>query len=291
MSQPLQHITPLWWHLHPTTPLLPTMSPSRTTSQSTMSTGQLVMPAWTTLAMRIPLTPSSAAPASPSPPACTLTLNPDVRRIAFATTEGTDLRELASSAPTGRSSISTCSGASSGTQWTAARPSPSTVSMQTPCSTPTSQNPSWTSTATSSHLPWWLTRTLTMQLSTTLLLTMQPPSTTPHPSIPWQSHATPLPSMLHQLSTMRLLQSTMQLHQSTMQLLLSTMQLLLSMQSMHLLLLLSMQLLQSATVSHLSQTLESRRCRERVQSCDYLSIYCSVAPVSHGVTPFTNFGK
>merc|ERR550525_1549926 len=116
MSQPLQRIMPLWWHLHPTTPLLPTMSPSRTTSQSTMSTGQLVMPAWTTLAMRIPLTPSSAAPASPSPPACTLTLNPDVRRIAFATTEGTDLRELALFAPTEHSSISTCSGASSGTQ-------------------------------------------------------------------------------------------------------------------------------------------------------------------------------
>merc|ERR550517_1277051 len=260
MSQPLQHITPLWWHLHPTTPLLPTMSPSPTTSQSTMSTGQLVMPAWTTLAMRIPLTPSSAAPASPSPPACTLTLNPDVRRIAFATTEGTDLRELASSAPTGRSSISTCSGASSGTQWTVARPSPSTVSTQIPCSTPTSQNPSWTSTATSSHLLWWLTRTLTMQLSTTLL----------HPTTPLLTMLLPsttlLPTMLS-LPTMLLL---------TMQLLLFTMQLLLSMQSMHLLLLLSMQLLQSATVSHLSQTLESRRCRERVQSCDNLSIYCSV---------------
>merc|ERR1719209_2035123 len=89
MNQHLQLITPLWWHLHPTTPLLPTMSPSPTTSQSTTSTGQLVMPALTTLAMRIPLTPSSAVPASPSPPACTLTLNPDVRPIVFATTEGT----------------------------------------------------------------------------------------------------------------------------------------------------------------------------------------------------------
>merc|ERR550517_1973945 len=226
MSQPLQHITPLWWHLHPTTPLLPTMSPSPTTSQSTMSTGQLVMPAWTTLAMRIPLTPSSAAPASPSPPACTLTLNPDVRRIAFATTEGTDLREPASSAPTEHSSTSTCSGASSGTQLTAALPSPSTASTQTPCSTHTCQNPSWMNTETLSHLLWSPMRTPTMRwstmlhpttgllttqpLSTMLLPTMQPqstmllptmlllfimllptmvpPSTTPHPSIPWQFH-------------------------------------------------------------------------------------------------------
>merc|ERR1719209_1529810 len=183
MTQPLQRITPLWWHLHPTTPLLPTMSPSPTTSQSTTSTGQLVMPALTTLAMRIPLTPSSAAPAFPSPPACTLTLNPDVRRIASATTEGTDLREPASSAPTEHSSISTCSGASSGTQLTAARPCPSTASTLTPCSIPTCPNPSWTSTETLSHLLLWLMRTPTTQLSTMLhptmlLLTMLLPSTT-----------------------------------------------------------------------------------------------------------------
>merc|ERR1719266_2608165 len=222
--------------------------------------------------MPTPPTLSSAAPASPSPLACTLTMNPDVRRIASATTEGTDLREPASSAPTEHSSISTCSGASSGTQLTAVLPSPSTVSTQTPCSIPICPNPSWTSTVTSSHLLSWLTRTPTMQLSTmlyptmpllimllpstTLLLTMlllstmllpttQPPSTTPPPSIPWRSPTIPLPSMLHQLPTMQLLLFTMQLHQFTMQLLLS-------MQSMHLPLLQSMRLLQSVTVSHLS---------------------------------------
>merc|ERR1719266_1907913 len=133
--------------------------------------------------MPTPPTPSSAAPAFPSPPACTLTLNPDVRRIASATTGGTDLREPASSAPTEHSSTSTCSGASSGTQLTAALPSPSTASTQTPCSTHTCQNPSWTSTETLSHLLSWLTRTPTMQLSTMLyptmpLLIMLLPSTT-----------------------------------------------------------------------------------------------------------------
>merc|ERR1719234_553484 len=132
MSQHLQPTMPLWWHLHPTTPLLPTMSQSLTTSQSTMSTGQLVMPASTTLAMPTPPTLSSAAPTSPSPPACTLTLNPGVRRIAFATTEGTDLREPVSSAPTEHSSIRPCSGASSGTQLTAAQPSPSTAGFVCP---------------------------------------------------------------------------------------------------------------------------------------------------------------
>merc|ERR1719278_568782 len=131
------------------------MSPSPTTSRSTTSTAQLVMPAWTTPAMLTHPTLSSAAPASPSPPACTLTLNPDVRRIASATTEGTDLREPASSAPTEHSSTSTCSGASSGTQLTAALPSPSTASTQTPCSTHTCPSPSWTSMETLSH-PLWL---------------------------------------------------------------------------------------------------------------------------------------
>merc|ERR550517_1294847 len=243
------------------------MSQSRTTSRSTMSTGQLVMPASTTPAMLTPPTLSSAAPAFPSPLACTQTLNPDVRRIASATTGGTDLREPASSAPTEHSSISTCSGVSSGTQLTAALPSPSTASTQTPCSTHTCQNPSWTSTETLSHLLWSPMRTPTMRWSTmlhptmllpttpplstmllhtmqpqstmllpTMLLlfimllpTMQPPSTTPHPSIPWQSPTIPLPSMLLQLPTM---QSTMLLLQYTMQLLQS------------------IQLLQSATVSH-----------------------------------------
>merc|ERR1719361_115275 len=123
-----------------------------------MSMVQLVMPASTTPAMLTLPTLSSAVPASPSPPACTLTLSPDVRPIVFATTEGTDLKELDSSAPMEHSSISTCSGASSGTQSTAARPSPSTVSTQTPCSIPTFPNPSWTSTGTSSHLLWLLMR-------------------------------------------------------------------------------------------------------------------------------------
>merc|ERR1719234_2053169 len=152
MNQHLQPTMPLWWHLRPTTPLLHTMSQSLTTSQSTMSTGQLVMPASTTLAMPTPPTLSSAVPTSPSPPACTLTLNPGVRRIAFATMVGTDLREPALSAPTEHSSISTCSGASSGTQLTAAQPSPSTASTQTPCSIPTCQNPSWINTEMLSHL-------------------------------------------------------------------------------------------------------------------------------------------
>merc|ERR1719412_1792492 len=183
MNQHLQLITPLWWHLHPTTPLLPTMSPSPTTSRSTTSTAQLVMPVWTTPAMLTHPTLSSAAPASPSPPACTLTLSLDVRRIAFATTEGTDLKEPALSAPTAHSSFSTCSGASSGTQLTAARPSPSTASTLTPCSIPTCPNPSWTSTETLSHPLLWVMRTPTTQLSTMLhptmlLLTMLLPSTT-----------------------------------------------------------------------------------------------------------------
>merc|ERR550517_1865345 len=182
MNQHLQHIMPLWLHLHPTTPLLPTMSQSLTMSQSTMSTVQLVMPASTTPAMPTPPTPSSAAPAFPSPPACTLTLNPDVRRIASATTGGTDLREPALFAPTEHSSTSTCSGASSGTQLTAALPSPSTASTQTPCSTHTCQNPSWTNTETLSHLLWSPMRTPTMRWSimlhpTTRLLTTQPLST------------------------------------------------------------------------------------------------------------------
>merc|ERR1712037_284909 len=275
---------------------------------STTSTAQLAMPAWTTPAMLTLPTLSSAAPPSPSPPACTPTPNPDVRRIGCATTEGTDPRELALSAPTEHSSTSTCSGASSGTQSTAARPSPCTASTQTPCSTPTCPNPSSTSTETLSHLLSWPTRTPTMRLSTmlhptmpllTMLLlpmpllpstmpllimlppsttplltmlplftmqlpTMQPPSTTPPPSIQWQSPTIPLPSTLHQLSTMQLLLFTMQLHQSTQQLL--------SMQSMHLPLLLSMRLLQSVTVSHLSQTLESRQSAILFK-CDYLSIY------------------
>merc|ERR1719412_887923 len=209
MNQHLQLITPLWWHLHPTTPLLPTMSPSPTTSRSTTSTAQLVMPVWTTPAMLTHPTLSSAAPASPSPPACTLTLSLDVRLIEFATTEGTDLKEPALSAPTAHSSISTCSGASSGTQLTAARPSPSTASTLTPCSIPTCPNPSWTSTETLSHPLLWVMRTPTTQLSTMLhptmllltmllpstmlLLTMLLPSTTPPPSILWQSPTTPHP--------------------------------------------------------------------------------------------------
>merc|ERR1719507_852998 len=145
-----QPIMPLWWHPHPITLLLPTTSLSLTTSPNTMSTGQLDTPAWITLAMPTLPTLSSAAPPSPSPPACTLTLNLAVRRIASATTEETDLREPASSAPTEHSSINTCSGVSSGTQSTAARPSPSTASTPPRCPTP-----SWTSTATPSQ--WWLT--------------------------------------------------------------------------------------------------------------------------------------
>merc|ERR1719234_1152274 len=82
--------------------------------------------------MPTPPTLSSAVPTSPSPPACTLTLNPGVRRIAFATTVGTDLREPALSAPTEHSSIRPCSGASSGTQLTAAQPSPSTAGFVCP---------------------------------------------------------------------------------------------------------------------------------------------------------------
>merc|ERR550532_670492 len=185
---------PLWWHPYPITLLLPTMSLSLTTSPNTMSTGQLDTPAWITLAMPTLPTLSSAAPPSPSPPACTLTPNLAVRRIASATTEETDLREPASSAPTEHSSINTCSGVSSGTQSTAARPSPSTASTPTPCSTRTCPSPSWTSTATPSQ--WWLTLTLTMgwlttlPLSTMLLPTTQLPSTTPHPSILWQSPTT-----------------------------------------------------------------------------------------------------
>merc|ERR550517_2243887 len=221
MNQHLQLITPLWWHLHPTTPLLPTMSPSPTTSRSTMSTAQLATPAWTTPAMLTHPTLSSAAPASPSPPACTLTLNLDVRRIAFATTEGTDLKEPASSAPTAHSSISTCSGASSGTQLTAARPSPSTASTLTPCSIPTCPNPSWTSTETLSHLLLWLMRTPTMQLftmlhPTMLLLTMLLPSTML--LLTMQLHQFTMLLTMLPLSTMQLPKSTMQLPQSTMQL-------------------------------------------------------------------------
>merc|ERR550517_2467843 len=200
MNQHLQPTMPLWWHLHPTTPLPPTMSQSRTTSRSTMSTGQLVMPASTTPAMLTPPTLSSAAPAFPSPLACTQTLNPDVRHIASATTGGTDLREPASSAPTEHSSTSTCSGASSGTQLTAALPSPSTASTQTPCSTHTCQNPSWTNSETLSHLLWSPMRTPTTQWSTMLhptmllpttppLSTMQLPTMQPRPTMP-------LPTML-----------------------------------------------------------------------------------------------
>merc|ERR1719234_2071854 len=155
-------------------------------SQSTMSTGQLVMPASTTPAMPTPPTLSSAVPTSPSPPACTLTLNPDVRRIAFATTVETDLREPALFAPTEHSSIRPCSGVSSGTQLTAAQPSPSTASTQTPCSTPTCQNPSWMNTETLSHLLWSPMQTPTTQWSTMphpttlpLLPTMLLPTTLP----------------------------------------------------------------------------------------------------------------
>merc|ERR1719234_1302582 len=123
--------------------------------------------------MPTPPTLSSAVPTSPSPPACTLTLNPGVRRIAFATTVETDLREPASSAPTEHSSISTCSGVSSGTQLTAAQPSPSTASTQTPCSTLTCQNPSWMSTETLYHLLWSPMPHPTTPLPTMLLHTTQ----------------------------------------------------------------------------------------------------------------------
>merc|ERR1719234_1783396 len=124
--------------------------------------------------MPTPPTLSSAVPTSPSPPACTLTLNPGVRRIAFATTVGTDLREPASSAPTEHSSIRPCSGVSSGTQLTAAQPSPSTASTPTPCSTRTCQNPSWTNTETLSHLLCSPMQTPTMPLPTMPLPTMPP---------------------------------------------------------------------------------------------------------------------
>merc|ERR1719361_3147601 len=287
-----QPIMPLWWHPHPITLLLPTTSLSLTTSPNTMSTGQLDTPAWITLAMPTLPTLSSAAPPSPSPPACTLTLNLAVRRIASATTEETDLREPASSAPTEHSSINTCSGVSSGTQSTAAQPSPSTASTPTPCSTRTCPSPSWTSMATPSQ--WWPTLTLTMGLFTTLLLTMllltmpwllstmpwpttlpplpttqlptmQLPSTTPHPSIPWQSPTTPLPSMLHLLPTM---QFTMTLQQFTMRLLHSIMLLPLSMQSP-----------QSAMGSHLSPTLESRQCWTRVKN--HVIIYLFIHSVEY----------
>merc|ERR1712083_471863 len=130
------------------------------------------------------------------------------------------------------------------------------------------------------------------QLPTTQLPTMQLPSTMPHPSIPWQSPTTPLPSMLHLLPTMQftmtLQQFTMRLLHSIMQLPQSTMQLPLSMLSMHLLLPLSMQLLRSVMGSHLSPTLESRQCWKRVKN--HVIIYLFIHSVEYNSKPILYSG-
>merc|ERR1719422_248061 len=289
MNPRLQPTTFLWWRPHLTIPLPPTMSPSPTMSQSTTNMVRLDTPVWTTLVTPTLPTPSSVVLMSPSPLACTPIQNLDVRRTACATTEGTGLKEPALSVPTEPSLTSTCSGASSGTRWTAAQQCPSTASTPTPSSTHTCPNPSSMSMATPSLLQLWLMLTHTMLWSIMLrlftmlsliillhstmpLLIMQPQcimplptmqlqsltlwpttqllSTTPHQSILWRSQPTRLPSTLDQPP-----KSTMQWHlQSMLQLL----------PFMRLPLLQSMQLLQSVTASHLSLTLESKRCHGTV---------------------------
>merc|ERR1719422_1051126 len=284
MNPRLQPTTFLWWRPHLTIPLPPTMSPSPTMSQSTTNMVRLDTPVWTTLVTPTLPTPSSVVLMSPSPLACTPIQILDVRRTACATTEGTGLKEPALSVPTEPSLTSTCSGASSGTRWTAAQQCPSTASTPTPSSTHTCPNPFSMSMATPSLLQLWLMLTHTMLWSIMLrlftmlsliillhstmpLLIMQPQcimplpttqllSTTPHQSILWRSQPTRLLSTLDQPP-----QSTMQWHLQSMLQLLPFMRLPL-LRSMQLLQF--MQLLQSVTASHLSLTLESKRCHGTV---------------------------
>merc|ERR1719422_171921 len=242
MNPRLQPTTFLWWRPHLTIPLPPTMSPSPTMSQSTTNMVRLDTPVWTTLVTPTLPTPSSVVLMSPSPLACTPIQNLDVRRTACATTEGTDLKEPALSVPTEPSLTSTCSGASSGTRWTAAQQCPSTASTPTPSSTHTCPNPSSMSMATPSLLQLWLMLRLFTMLSLIMLLHSTMPLLIMQPQC-----IMPLPTMQ--------LQSTMQWHlQSMLQLL----------PFMRLPLLQSMQLPQSVTASHLSLTLESKRCHGTV---------------------------